>query len=514
MLGAAIDSIALDDLLAQLRYPRKWGLRRVEVLSPDGPRSFHSSVTVTHLVPGADRPDANTRRQVLLPVGIYSKSRLPDLEVTDGRGRRISTIGSQLRSMYLASALLSEALEHVGSVPVLGRPQSFHVVDHEKLLRELATNSELNDLLTKILDLIAGVIQGAPEDAQRLLDELRSLIADRWPQLGSAAQLLTEVAKLTEATPLIVCLRARPGEVVTLSISHRLGLEFDASELRFDPHEDEDRWLANLYMRSSLGIAIRFAMNPHNIRYMSPSASHYQSYYMLFPGVEGLDVVRCYWDHRLESAYPSAETPPVRHLFSQPIAWPGHALACHIRSGLPSQNGNQTLEVQLSRDGPVRLAWLLVTLIALYFLARATDIVDDVNGQALVGSLGAVPGLLVGVLSQTQASFTASISRWLSRAMLFMALVSVSSLLENRVNISWLEVGHLQWPLSAGLAVCMAVILTHVAWLPRNQDPRSPSLTRADIYPEKRRQTILAICSLHGAVIAGIATILITHFLV
>ena len=418
------------------RAPLHFVERRVEALDLADDYHYRVEVSQQFVVPrhGENASGPASDRELLVPLGQFTKDRMPDLEVEGQDGSTLPLLSRSERGEVGATLFTAEW----SSVFFKGLPKS--------------TMVEAEEVWSTIWQLVAGVIAGAKREAEIKLAALEDVL-EEWSateryseqvqlkvlQLLGTKQFWDDLYALAETRLLVAKMQGVPGRTYTLKVRYTERFEYRG------------------HAKSSIGGVMRqflawLGLISLPIARRVTNVGQAASLWVVQSVPDGLEALRCYWKADRNS---NVSPDPVSVEVTRAVAG-RHAVP--VKSPVPIRNPDEDfllLDVQIAPStallGAMGLALLLLFVSTYVYqaipavnvsgsgsgrhvlvsLETFTDVGSrsfDENDRALFVGLGsvfaAVPAAVAGALAYRGRTFTRRASRG-PRALL--AILSVEA---------------------------------------------------------------------------------------
>lgn len=365
----AIDARELGRLAILQREPMRYVERRVEEL--DLKDDHHYGVTLTQQVeiPGHGDSGSPEERELLVPLGQFSKDRLPDLRVEGPHGERLPLLTRVDRGV-VGATLLTNQWAHTFFADI---PRG----DRESAKRDWKA----------IFSIVARAVVGTKREAEVALEALERTLRS-WTRPGrkpaaiqlSALALLCnkrfwiEAIALSETRPIVARMRGVPGGRYTLTVRYTERFAY-----------------RNYAQRSPLGVGRRIlaelGLVGMPIARAVANVGGAASLWIVQSVPEGVEALRYYW----RSARRSTGSPdPVSVEVSRAVA------SSHTGIGPKSQRDLLLLDIQIAPSGALIAAIGLAALLLLVstYVYQAVPLVvepGEAGAQAVLASTSHAP---------------------------------------------------------------------------------------------------------------------------
>lgn len=289
---ALVESERLANLMAD---PHAYMMRRVESLEIETVHRFRWTVTQEFKVPALGKPPQEGRpeaRQCAVSLGIYDKTRLPDLIARAGSGGQLPVLGRQERGRILAGSFLAQFFSDDVSNP-----------DGPGVLDGLD--------VPKLIGLRNAVARVTAEQPRRAMQTSVRLVWRLWRDDDSRLKALARykpfrdgLRDLTKAIHVLAYLDARPGErvVVTHSFTEVRGpLKYGTDFLI-----GESRTGLLAYGEAKARVLLRFlGLIPFAVDRDNLNAEHVESYHVILTAPVGLTIEDAFWERASQREQPA-----------------------------------------------------------------------------------------------------------------------------------------------------------------------------------------------------------------
>lgn len=386
-MSLKLDPIELGRLAILQAAPWRYIERRVESLELKGDKHYTVTVRQQLTMPFHLPVDANKRQEhdLLIPLGQFSKTRRPDMEVTgpdgtllpivhrDPRGRAIAILftTSWQRELFKDKQTRKEEIEKFADVWDLVQYQVEHVA---KRSRKFA-HEAINDLRRLLVE----ARQATSKDAKDFITRLLRL-ADFW----------TELKALAETTIRIGELRGIPGETYAVTITYTERFRYAT--------------VAKSYLRAALSW---LGLDCIPLSRSAANISQARSLWVIHSVPEGLEPLRFFWeDERHRSLQSDIGT------IENDRAVVGRRTDSDSRA---ERDTGLLLDFQIAPSAAVFAAMALALIlwpVAVYIYQR----VPPVGGErtllaGLAAAVAGVPATLAGALAYRGETFIRRASR-------------------------------------------------------------------------------------------------------
>ena len=454
--GGLLDDPDVLRLAAQIRSPLAHLDRRIEHFDLCAEQCFRWHVTQQIVIPllKTDPSDNVEEVPTLITLGLFSKARLPDLEITCEPNKYVSLLTSGVRAALLAAALISGYLKNA--------PPS----------------EELSELSEKIMTLIIGQEETKLKQALASVEANALTIALKTHDPPSHDAFMAACRNLTRSTHILAVVHAKPGSsiLVKYSFTDFVKRRPFVEELKEDWHNTNAVHGTGraIYVVTS-GIIGRvlefFSMLPIILSREMGNINHTRSYYLLAECPKGLSASELYWvgvGRKIDAVQVEYQ--------SRSHALGFNPSSCEIQP-VPDQlrsDTNQTriaefnFLLQFKRLGDAALGFLLVvatTVTGFFANGNPEQVIEHSQEFAAIAG---VPGVVIGLLSVTDNEF----ATWIARGLrtigatlvvlvgLFVGVVATSK------TGATTAIEHVSEPL-ASFGTFAAAILFWVAFVPR-----------------------------------------------
>lgn len=398
-----LDPIELGRLAILQKYPLEYIERRVEDIDLKDDHHYAVSVTQQVIIPTHGGQDHGLQK-VLVPVGYFSKSLLPDLRVARDDGAELP-VASRADRGKITAIIVASPWEHL----VLGAmPQG--------------QQDTAQAMWTIVQSYLADIATEQPTEAQVLYNELRALIGEwsKSPALTTEAraaanalayrpQFWTTIEALVETRLIVATMRATPGDpcVITCNYTER----FDYVK------HGEMEWLVRLLQW--------LGWLAYGITRRTANIGRTRSLWVLQSLPSGVEPIRSYWEDRATSSIDDvtliAESDrTLANRYDEPIA-------------ADERPPSLVLDAQMAASAAVAVAALLSVFLlcvttyiyqAPKLFSSDTGGVEQTNFITLAGVFAGIPAAVGAALAYNGQTFVRRLSRG---PRLILALLSVQA---------------------------------------------------------------------------------------
>ncbi|MEZ5246696.1 MAG: hypothetical protein R2707_16480 [Acidimicrobiales bacterium] len=383
------------------------------------PEHYRWTITQQILVPRLEG-DALEEQDVLLPLGIFDKTRLPDLVAYNDAGQKLPILSGSVRAHIVAQALVLSQLHDAGRL-------------------ETATGQQIENLVRPMRNLIrkgsignSGYIRRRSDESQdrQVLEAISAAIKDLGLDATPSRRFDTSVKNLSKSAYLVVLTSAKPNDYVTLSHSFTDSIEYTGQtsrekeklqsffsdrtpsvELEFAKREKLKRRLTGVLFGLPSYAAIRMlrllSMAPIELSRSAQMADHCGSYYLVCRTPDSLTSNALYWDHNAVGFKKGVHDSPMYDASDEVLAY--SSLLLEKKSDAEATFHYQ---VQIARSSTLTLAAVVSVLLAAigFAVGRESSIAVD---NSAIGLIAGLPAVVLGAVTFSESPFVSRIGRGL-----------------------------------------------------------------------------------------------------
>jgi hypothetical protein len=487
--------IEIGRLAVFQRHPLRFIERRAETVELIDDHYYKVTIDQQFLVPFHNSRDRK-EREILVPLGVFGKDRVPDLVVTGPQGERLPVLTREMRSVLLAVVFLSGWERTFFNAP----PEEEPAGDEDLSVPEREDEESADDgdpsppeaegrrdpgedrlavAVWSVIRRFVTHVNGASErEALAAIDDLRATLEEIGgrPDLPSSlergiAHLLTaepfwrDLGFLARRTLGVAQMRASPGSTYVIRSEHSerfLYRELRAGNGRFR------RLLA--WLRPSRVLAALGLISVSLYRQVA-NAGMAQSLWVFASPPEGVEAVRFYWADQGDQLADANNISSRRTVLG--------------RTGAEEAQLATILDVQIEPGSAVATAAIMATFlifVATYIFQQLPELEDQSTRTliiAMAALFAAIPASVVGGIAYRERSFARRLNRGpqlliISMSILAGFLAIVISLRSIGALAKWLSFSTAIW------ALFVAGVMTWVRFGPRwrkNESSRMRSRT-------------------------------------
>ncbi len=418
-----------------IHTPTEYSKRRVEYLTMESVNRFQWEITQEFVIPTLDGTDDVDRTDVrVVSLGLYDKTRHPDLVATDAGGSQLTVLDRQARGLLLGHAYLAKVLKSGG---LGGAHVRLAASEYDALLRVVAQVTALDEKRAEL-------------SRQFWLTELDRVGGDL-ARIARNEEFAEDLELLAGEIHLLAYLPAMPGENVLVRHSFmeaRRGVSLWSDFAGTAPAFSERvptavgkfaaRWAWWIPFGCLRALLRLVGLVPFLVPMENRNAEHVESLHVVLQAPEGLTIEDAFWDQLREHGEPPPDEPvnPVQAAFRRLGKFLGRALdkdsrqvAAEFRRGRTATLSAHEDEVevgaqrywfglQLAPSPLLPAGFVVVGLVSLVLginsllgSGRCVSPTECTPNSTGLGVMLALPGIAAGVLSQARSRVTAKIGR-------------------------------------------------------------------------------------------------------
>lgn len=423
-----------ERLAKLIRTPTLYSKRRVEHLTMESVNRFNWSTTQEFVIPRLDSdPEEPPLDLQVVSLGLYDKTRHPDLVATDAGGRQLAVLDRQSRGTILGHAYLAKALQ---TRDCFGRRVHLSQVEYDALLRVIAQVASLDGNRAEIS------VQYWISEIAKTKGPLKQIVSNN--------EFSSDLQHLGNEIHLLVYLPAKPDDNVVVNHSFleaRAGVslwsDFAGTAPAFvqrlptRPIRFVVRWLWWTLFGTIRALLRFIGLVPFLIPMANRNAEHVESLHIILDAPDGLTIEDTFWEHLTEYGADANDEriDPLRaaavrfwRFLRRVFDSDSRAVASEFRRGRTATLSAHEDEIvvgahrywfglQVAPSPLLGTSAVVVATVSLVLALTALVGSGACNGTSPcpnttgLGIMVALPGIAAGILAQAKSRVTAKIGR-------------------------------------------------------------------------------------------------------